>query len=347
MKIEPFADLTSLNTFRFNATCASLITVEGAADIDHLPAFRRDDLPLIIGSGSNLLLLNTEKTTCLHMATTGWLIDDENTSTVDLWVEAGHNWHQLVMETTVKGWWGLENLALIPGTVGAAPVQNIGAYGVEVGALIQEMAVYDLATQAQFSLNAKEADFGYRDSCFKRPEQASWLITAVKFRLSKAANPVLDYGPLKALQNQPELSALQVAQTVTAIRREKLPDINEVGSAGSFFKNPWVTQEQLDAIKASYPDVVYYPMAHSELQAKGQLPPMYKLAAGWLIDQLGFKGERRGMIGVYPKQALVLAHYFKEGQGLARELDTLADDIALAVKEHFAVSLEREVRRVE
>lgn len=333
MKQIANASLQSFNTFGFEAVCKTLYHIQHQDDLDALSAFTADTLPFIIGAGSNLLLMDTQEKDFLSFSQQGWSIISESETDVEIKVNAGHNWHQLVLETAEKGWWGIENLALIPGLVGAAPVQNIGAYGVEVKDVISSVDVFDLLTKEHIQLNTEQAEFAYRDSIFKRPEHKSWLVTAVSFRLSKLPKPILGYGPLSDLNQQAAaLTSLKIANRVMQIRRSKLPDIDEVGSAGSFFKNPIVDADTLEKVKVINPEVVFYPYGQA-----------YKIAAGWLIDSLGFKGARHGNIGVYPKQALVLVHYFKEGVDSAKAIDQLALDIAAKVVKVYGIALEREV----
>jgi UDP-N-acetylmuramate dehydrogenase len=233
-----------------------------------------------------------------------------------------------------SGWPGLENLALIPGTVGAAPVQNIGAYGVELRDHLESVSAWNIPQGLLRTFSREECEFAYRDSLFKRAPAGTWLIVSVRFRLPKVWTPVLGYpdlqkhfgiGAAKAQSPTPQA----VFDAVCAIRRAKLPDPAELGNAGSFFKNPVVSGVQHAQLMRTHPEIVSYP------QADGQ----YKLAAGWLIDRCGWKGRRVGAVGMHARQALVLVNY---GGAQANEVLALAHAVRSSVQEHFGVELEME-----
>jgi len=248
-------------------------------------------------------------------------------------VAAGENWHDWVVTATARGWWGLENLGLIPGTVGGAPVQNIGAYGVELCQRLESVTAWHVAAQNYVTLSRAECDFGYRDSIFKRAKRGEWLIVSVRFALPKAWQPVLTYPdlaghPQLALVSQ-AVTAQAVLEAVCDIRRRKLPDPAVLGNAGSFFKNPVVSALQYQALQARFAKLVAYP------QPEGS----FKLAAGWLIEYCGFKGLRSGAVGVHAQQALVLVNY---GHAQADELLAFASTIREAVQKTFGVLLEIE-----
>ena len=243
-------------------------------------------------------------------------------------VEAGKGWHALVTETLAAGLPGLENLALIPGSVGAAPVQNIGAYGVELSDRLASVRALHRPSGRWHELDAAACGFGYRDSRFKR-EAGDWAITAVTFELGEHLPRVAGYASLAALLAErgiDEPSALDIRDAVVAVRRSRLPDPAVLGNAGSFFHNPLVSRERADALLARFPDLVHYP------QPDGQV----KLGAGWLIEQLGFRGCREGGVGVHERQALVLVH---EGGGSVEALLRLVERILAAVEERFGVRL--------
>lgn len=291
-----------------------------------------DGLPLLpIGGGSNLLLTGDVEALVLRLTGRGMrvLVDDGERVLVE--AEAGEPWHEFVLATLDMGLAGLENLSLIPGTVGAAPMQNIGAYGVEIKDVFAGLTALDRQTGELRDFSLDECAFGYRDSCFKR-ENGRWLILRVRFALSRTATLHLDYGPLRQKLAEQGVSAptpADVSRAVCAIRREKLPDPAVLGNAGSFFKNPLVSAEQAARLRAEHADLVAF------AQPDGQV----KLAAGWLIDRAGWKGFREGDAGVHRLQALVLVNY---GAASGNQLLALARSIQADIAERFGVELEME-----
>ncbi|MBW3833152.1 UDP-N-acetylmuramate dehydrogenase [Aeromonas hydrophila] len=330
MKLTPYASLLTFNTLALDAHCRWLAEVERIDDLPQLVANPElADLPrLVLGGGSNVLfcddfagvvVLNRLKGITLHDEGDHWLLH----------VAAGENWHELVCHSLQQGWFGLENLALIPGTVGAAPVQNIGAYGVELASVCAYVEAFNWQSGQLERIEAAACGFGYRDSIFKHAYQDSHFITAVGLRLTKAWQPVAGYGPLAALGEQPTAQA--IFDTVCATRMAKLPDPAVLGNAGSFFKNPVVTAAQADQLKQQYPHMPCYPTADGQA----------KLAAGWLIDQCGLKGFAIGRAAVHQEQALVLVNL---GGASAMELIALAAHVRDSVEQKFGVLLEHEVR---
>lgn len=290
----------------------------------------------IVGGASNLILPPVLPGQTVLMALMGITVVEESERDVLVRVAAGESWHDWVQHSLSAGWFGLENLALIPGTVGASPVQNIGAYGVEVGQLIERVTVWDFSCGQVKCLSADDCQFAYRDSLFKKPEGQALLILSVSFRLHKQAawRPTLDYPDLmslkqSALEKGLGVSAQAVFDQVVAVRRHKLPDPAITPNAGSFFKNPLVSAEHCDRLRHQYPGLVAYP------QADGRA----KLAAGWMIDQCGWKGRQVGAVGVHERQALVLVNL---GQARVQELLALAHAISADVLEKFGVALEIE-----
>ena len=236
---------------------------------------------------------------------------------VEVVVGAGESWHAWVMHALDAGWNGLENLALIPGSVGASPMQNIGAYGVEVKDRFAWLEAIHRETGALERFDAERCAFGYRDSVFKQAEKDQWVIVRVAFRLQRSAALNTQYGAIQAELNPAVgigTTHLQVAEAVMSIRQSKLPDPREIGNAGSFFKNPVVSKEDFERIQREHPDVAHYPAPEGKV----------KLAAGWLIDRAGWKGHRRGACGVHDRQALVLVNH---GGATGAEVWTLAQDI--------------------
>lgn len=286
---------------------------------------------LVVGGGSNLLLTRDIDAWVLHMASRGRRVLSDDGERIVVEAEAGEPWHPFVQWTLAQGYCGLENLSLIPGTVGAAPMQNVGAYGVEIKDVFVGLTALDRETGALRDFGLAECAFGYRDSLFKR-NPGRWLILRVRFALSRTLHARLDYGPVRqrlAEQGVTEPTAQAISEAICGIRREKLPDPAELGNAGSFFKNPVVAAAQVERIRAQYPGVVAYP------QADGQV----KLAAGWLIEQAGWKGYREGDAGVHRLQSLVLVNH---GQASGAQMHALARRIQADILERFGVELEME-----
>jgi UDP-N-acetylmuramate dehydrogenase len=286
---------------------------------------------LVIGGGSNLLLTRDIDALVLHMASRGRRVLGDDGEHVVVEAEAGEPWHPFVQWTLSQGYCGLENLSLIPGTVGAAPMQNVGAYGVEIKDVFAGLTALDRETGELRDFGLAECAFGYRDSLFKR-NPGRWLILRVRFALRRTLQAHLDYGPVRQRlmeQGVTEPTALAIGEAICSIRREKLPDPAELGNAGSFFKNPLVAPELVERIRVQYPELVAYP------QADGQV----KLAAGWLIEQAGWKGHREGDAGVHRLQSLVLVNY---GQASGAQMYALAQRIQGDILERFGVELEME-----
>lgn len=336
------AQLDQLNTLGFTAQASWLVTAEKPEKLPEVFDFALSQaLPVFpLGGGSNVIFQGDLKAVVLQQ--TAQAIDWPETEPDELIINvpAGYAWQQLVLDTTNKGYFGLENLALIPGQAGAAPIQNIGAYGVELADSLQAVEGYWLPNKGQPAkfdiLAAKDCGLGYRDSRFKQDWKGRFVITALQLQLSKQAEPRLNYADLKArlaikkqqleAVNQP-LPAL-IAEVVTELRRSKLPDPAKLANAGSFFKNPVVPKQQAQELLTLYPNMPHYPAFNG-----------CKLAAAWLIDQCGFKGLKRGSVGVHDQQALVLIH---TGGGTAENLLALAEEITSTVKSRFNVQLERE-----
>ncbi|MET3053404.1 UDP-N-acetylmuramate dehydrogenase [Pseudomonas alkylphenolica] len=286
---------------------------------------------LVVGGGSNLLLTADIQALVLRMVSRGLRILADDGEHVVVEAEAGEPWHPFVQWSLAQGLAGLENLSLIPGTVGAAPMQNIGAYGVEIKDVFAGLTALDRQTGELRDFSLEECAFAYRDSLFKR-EPGRWLILRVRFALSRVMQAHLDYGPVRqrlSEQGIAQPTAQNVSDAICSIRREKLPDPVELGNAGSFFKNPVVAAVLADKIRLQHPGLVAYP------QADGQM----KLAAGWLIEQAGWKGHREGDAGVHRLQSLVLVNY---GQASGLQLHKLAQKIQADILERFGVTLEME-----
>ncbi len=346
MFVERNVPLQALNSFGIAARAATLVRVRSEADVRAVLADAElaAQAKFVLGGGSNVVLTGDVKPVVLKVEVPGCRVVAQTPCHTIVEAGAGENWHDFVTYTLDQGLPGLENLALIPGTVGAAPVQNIGAYGVELQDRFDSLDAIDLATGEVFSLNAAQCGFGYRDSVFKHAAAQAGdlglagraLILRVRFALPKVWQPVLGYLDLERKMQETgvaEPSARQIHDWVVAIRRAKLPDPAVVGNAGSFFKNPTVTPEQCADIIGRDPKVVHYPMPDGSV----------KLAAGWLIDACGWKGKSVGNAGVYERQALVLVNRGgRENPATGGEVMTLAKAIQTSVYERFGIRLEPE-----
>ncbi len=350
MLVEKNIPLQPLNTFHIVARAQSLVRIRCEADLLAVLADPQlaDTRMFVLGGGSNIVLTGDVKPLVLKVEIAGRRLVQTTDRHFIVEAGAGENWHDFVAWTLAQGWPGLENMALIPGTVGASPVQNVGAYGVELQDRFESLDAMDLQSGEVFTLNAAQCAFGYRDSVFKHssggaPHQALGLkgralIVRVRFALPKVWKPVLGYADLEkkmAGEQCPTPTAQQVFDWVCAIRRAKLPDPAVIGNAGSFFKNPTVSPEQCADIIARDPKVVHYRLADGAV----------KLAAGWLIDSCGWRGKSVGQAGVYEKQALVLVNRGAGSNGLGAtggEVMTLARAIQTSVYERFGIMLEPE-----
>jgi UDP-N-acetylmuramate dehydrogenase len=332
--IERNVNLRTMNSFGLSATAASLVRISCEADVrrvvDH-PQWGRAP-KLILGGGSNIVLARDPPALVMKVEVLGRRLLREDAESVVVEVGAGESWHDVVAWTLDQGWPGLENLALIPGTMGAAPVQNIGAYGVELRERFESLDAVDLMTGRTVTIDAPSSRFGYRDSIFKRELAGKSVITRVRLRLPRPWQPVLGYLELERKLHESGIAypdARTIFDWVCAIRRAKLPDPVVVGNAGSFFKNPVVTAEQCRDIIARDPELVHYPL----------LDGTVKLAAGWLIDACGWKGKSIGRAGVYERHSLVLVN---RGGASGSEVVTLARAIQESVYGRFGIRLEPE-----
>lgn len=339
MRVREFAPLRALNTFRVAAHARWLIEVADPAELSAVlghPEWR--DLPLLVlGAGSNTLFTRDWDGVVLRVV--GRRIHEslQRGEEALVRVEAGRDWHDFVRWTLAHGYAGLENLALIPGTVGAAPIQNIGAYGAELAPHVDAVEAYDRSAGRPVVLDREACAFGYRDSLFKQSEaRERYIITAVRFRLTAHAPLTLDYPGLRetlAAMGVTQPRARDVAAAVEALRRRKLPDPAAIGNAGSFFKNPVVPAAAAEALRAAHPELPVYPAG----------PGTRKLAAAWLIEAAGWKGRRIGDAGVSARHALVLVNH---GEASGAELLALARRIQADVVARFGVALEPEPRIV-
>ena len=334
MIIQQNISLKKFNSFSCDVNASNFTTIHSTEQlIEALDWCNNNKMPFIIlGAGSNILFTKQVDALVLKIEIKGIQKTNETSSAVYLSVGAGENWHNFVSYCVQKSWGGIENLSLIPGTVGAAPIQNIGAYGVEVKETIANVTAYDTLTNQWVTIYNIDCDFGYRTSLFKK-EKNRFIICKVDFYLQKQPSLRTAYGAIREVLHQKNIqnpSLVDVSNAIIQIRTQKLPDPKIVGNAGSFFKNPTVSKEVFEQLKLTHVDMMAFPI--SDLT--------YKLAAGWLIEHSGFKGYRKGAIGCYEKQALVIVNY---GNGTGKEILAFSEEIINAVYQKFGVHLETEV----
>ena len=336
-------DLAHDNTMALACVADAVITLTDEAQLDAFMASHAEgtepNLPLfVLSGGSNVLLPAKLNAIVLQPQMRGIHVIAQTADYVDIAVMAGENWHDLVVYTVTQGWYGLENLALIPGLTGAAPVQNIGAYGVQLEDCLEYVRAYHLPTKTWHHLTTADCQFGYRDSIFKRAPN-TWLISCVGFRLHTDANKILaSYGDVQTVaqrhakeQGRQQATPADVMQAIINIRQQKLPDPKQLPNCGSFFQNPIIAQKQFKSLQATYPDIVGYPMPHA----------MVKVAAGWLIEQAGLKGGGIAPIITHQQQALVLTNHAPY-QASQDDVANAQRYIADAVYKKFGVQLSRE-----
>jgi UDP-N-acetylmuramate dehydrogenase len=335
MHIQHNADLQPFNTFHVAARAARLARFTTAEELrELLNTAELKDLPrLVVGGGSNLLLTRDWPGVVLLNEVDGIEVVEETADHVIVRSGSGVMWHEFVAHCVGKGWGGIENLSLIPGKVGAAPMQNIGAYGVEIKDVFDHLEALRISDGEVVRFSGAECKFGYRESFFKREGKGQYIILNVAFKLAKHPELHTHYGSIKQELEKRGIAKptiQDVSDAVIHIRRSKLPDPNVLGNAGSFFKNPVVPANLAEKIKAKYPDVVSFPAGDGQV----------KLAAGWLIEKAGWKGFREENLGVHKDQALVLVNY---GGSTGSAIYDLSTRVLESVKEKFGVELEREV----
>ncbi|WP_257265920.1 UDP-N-acetylmuramate dehydrogenase [Endozoicomonas sp. ONNA2] len=328
--------LVEKNTLGLPSTAKYYAEVNSVVELQSALAFARDkQLPVIpLGGGSNVVLGDVLDALVVHVNLKGRTVLNRDQDYVRVRARAGENWHEFVLWSLDNRAYGLENLSLIPGNVGAAPIQNIGAYGVELMDSFVSLEAMSLESGLVEYFDRQSCGFGYRDSVFKGEKRDQYIIVSVTLDLDATLKPNLGYGQLgdllaRRLGDQAP-SAVDVSRAVCDIRREKLPDPSCLGNAGSFFKNPEVSPSEMDRLKQIYPDIVAYPLGQN-----------WKLAAGWLIDQAGMKGARKGCVGTYHKQALVLVNH---GGATVRDVLSFSGQVQQKVNDKFGVQLEREPR---
>ena len=327
--------LLKLNTFGVDVKAkyfTSINTINELIEATKTNVFKDLEL-LILGGGSNILFTKDFDGLVILNNIKGKEIIDQNQQSIFLKIGAGENWNELVMYCVDNGWGGIENLSLIPGNTGTAPMQNIGAYGVEIKETFIELEALEISSGKIVKFNNSDCEFGYRESVFKNKMKNQYIILNITLELKK--NPVLNinYGDVKAIlesQNIKNPAIKEVSNAIIRIRQSKLPDPKKIGNSGSFFKNPLVSLNQLELIKKNYPNVVNYEINENE----------FKIAAGWLIERAGWKGKKFNNYGVHEKQALVLVNY---GLANGMEIFDLSEKIIFDIKDKFGITLEREV----
>ena len=334
MRVLRNYSLKAHNSFGIDAKAAKFISIQNLKDLRTILKKSYAAELFILGGGSNMLLTGDISKTVLHIALKGKEIISESDKEVIIEVQAGENWHELVLWTLKHDFGGLQNLSLIPGNVGTAPIQNIGAYGVELKDTFVSCKATNVQTLEEKEFTLEECDFGYRNSVFKNQLKGQYIITSVRFRLTKEDHQLnTAYGAIQSELDKNEIekpTIQQISNAVIAIRRSKLPDPKEIGNSGSFFKNPIIPKKHFQELQEKFPEIPSYEISDQEI----------KVPAGWLIDQAGFKGYREGDAGVHKNQALVLVNY---GEATGEEILDLARKIQKTIQEKFGIELEAEV----
>ena len=336
MRIEENYSLEKHNTFHLPVKTRWFMEYATEEELGRIlrDEYFQECFSLHIGGGSNLLFINDFNGIILHSQIKGMQIVEDTDDTVLLRIGAGEIWDDVVAYAVSNGWGGIENLSLIPGEAGAAAIQNIGAYGVEIKDVIEKVETYNQLSFEKRVFTNEECLYGYRDSYFKNEHNDPHIVTYIQIRLKKKPEFSINYGNLKSeLAKYSELTLQAVRDAVISIRRQKLPDPEELGNAGSFFMNPVIPIAQFEELKKKYPEIPSYPAGEE----------LIKVPAGWLIEQCGFKGKSHGQVGVYEKQALVLVNL---GEAKGHEIALVAESIRTAVKEQFGIEIVPEVKYV-
>lgn len=326
-------DLQHLTTFKTSCLCDTYTIITSLEQAKDFVKENKNEAVLVLGGGSNILFTQDYHGVVVKNEIKGITVVKEDNQHIWVKVGAGEVWDELVSYCVQQGWAGIENLSLIPGTVGASPIQNIGAYGVEIKEVFEELTAVSLESGEEETFNYADCDFGYRWSVFKGKLKGKYIITDVTYRLNKTPNFKTSYGAIQQKLDEKgitELSIAAIREVVCEIRRSKLPNPDEIGNAGSFFKNPELPKSEFERLQNLHPNVPNYPVSET----------IIKVPAGWLIDQCGWKGKRFGNIGVYDKQALVLVNY---GEKEGSKVKELAYQIKDSVWEKFQVTIEPEV----
>lgn len=333
MRIEKDVSLLPFNTFGIDVKAHRLVVLKEASDLEAIFDEIKEANFLLLGGGSNILFTKDFDGYLIKNEISGIEIIEETEEDVVVEVGAGEVWHEFVLKCLENKWYGLENLSLIPGTVGASPIQNIGAYGVEMKDCFESVTFYQISKSQFFNYSYASCHFGYRESVFKTDLKGDVVITKVSFRLSKKAVAEIKYGAIKDTLQEMGIdkpTPLDVSKAVIAIRESKLPDPKKIGNGGSFFKNPIISKAQFEEVQKKLPNIVNYPVDENHI----------KIPAGWLIDQAGWKGKRIGNIGVHKNQALVLVNY---GGGTGLEIKELAEQIISSVRSIYGIELTPEI----
>jgi UDP-N-acetylmuramate dehydrogenase len=336
MQIQENISLKSHNTFHINATARYFTNFTSLNDVEELFSFYTNNKlanTLILGGGSNILLTQDFNGLVAKNEIRGIELIKEDADHVYIKAGAGENWHKFVLHCIENGYAGIENLSLIPGSVGASPMQNIGAYGAEIKDVFHELEGYNINDKKVNKFSNKECEFAYRESIFKKKYKDKFIITSVTFQLNKIPKYNISYGAIQQELEKmgiQELSIAAISKAVINIRQSKLPDPNVIGNAGSFFKNPTIPTQQFETLQQQFPNIVGYALNDKEV----------KLAAGWLIEQCGWKGYRKGDAGCHAAQALVLVNY---GDANGIDIYNLSTEIMNSVESKFGIFLEREV----
>ncbi len=336
LHVKENINLKPFNTFSIDAQAKYFCSIESEVQLQELlkTDLFKNERKIFLGGGSNVLFTKDYDGLIIHNAIQGIIKQDETDEGITLQVSSGVNWHQFVLHCVNNNWGGIENLSLIPGTVGAAPIQNIGAYGVEVSEVIEKVDTYYIANGTTKSFNKDECRFGYRESVFKSVIKENIFISSVTLRLSKKNHRInTRYGAINdtlKLMNITEPSIQSVSDAVIKIRKEKLPDFKVIGNAGSFFKNPEIAEVHFQQLKKQFSAMPHYPTANQ----------LVKVPAGWLIEQCGWKGKKINHVGVHAMQALVLVNF---GNAKGEEIFQLAMKIIESVREKFSITLTPEV----
>ena len=332
MDIQQNISLKNYNTFGIDVYAERFVSITSVYELQRVLKFEKD--VFLISGGSNMLLTNDIEKLVVHINIKGISIDRENHNDIYLTVNAGENWHGFVIWCVENDYGGIENLSLIPGNVGTCPIQNIGAYGVEVKDTITKVEAIEIETQKLVQFSNEECNFGYRNSIFKNKVNGKYIITSVSFQLTKGKHHLnTSYGAIETelnTQNIKNPTLKNISDAVIAIRKSKLPDPKEIGNSGSFFKNPVISKTLFLQLQKEYPNIPSYIISESEI----------KVPAGWLIEKADFKGKRFGNFGVHEKQALVLVNY---GNASGKEIYQLAKKIQYTILTKFKITLEIEV----
>ena len=332
MTILENISLKEYNTFGVTSYAKRFVSITSFYDLQQLLKIEKE--LFLISGGSNMLLTRDINKLVVFLNIKGISIDRENENSVNVTVNSGENWHEFVLWCISQNYGGIENLSLIPGNVGTCPIQNIGAYGVEVKDTITKVEALEIETNKLVTFSNAECQFGYRNSIFKNDAKGKYIITSVSFQLTKNIHQLnTSYGAIENALEENKITKptiKDVSDAVIAIRKSKLPDPKEIGNSGSFFKNPVISTEQFLELQKKHPTIPSYKISETET----------KVPAGWLVEQCGFKGKRFGDAGVHKKQALVLVNY---GNASGKEIFTLAQNVQKSVLETFKIALEIEV----